>query len=156
MKNQKSIYTPQLAIAGNIMTWKNSAIQLSNISSISTVPFELQAFPVWVLLAFLIGIVLFKVSLIMALLVLAAGIAVVVVWYQKNEELKRQKSLVIQMNSGIIFNFVFRDLYFLDNVFKVLSTIIAEGNTDAKNIKISIQNSTISDNAKILPDFFVS
>ncbi len=156
MKKQNRIYTPQLAIAGNIMSWQNSVIQLSNISSISTVPFELQAFPVWVLLAFLIGMGLFIVSWIMALLVLAVGIVVVGIWYQKNEELKRQRNLVIQMNSGITFNFVFRDLNFLDYVFKVLSTIIAEDNTDVKNIKINIQNSTISDNAKILPDFFVS
>jgi len=62
MKKEKSIITPQLLIDGNIMAWKNSAIQLSNVSSISTVPLELMPFPSWTLLVLLAGLIVFKAS----------------------------------------------------------------------------------------------
>ena len=60
------------------------------------------------------------------------------------------------MNSGKVFTFIFYDKKFLDQVFKVLSSIIAEKRKEGQNIKINISNSNISGDAKILNDLFIS
>ena len=54
------------------------------------------------------------------------------------------------------FTFLFQDQNFLDQVFKVLTTIMAEKDTGTHIIKVNINESTISGNAKILNDLFVS
>lgn len=158
MKNEKEkeIITPQLTIAGNIMAWKDSIIQLSNICSISTVPLGLTPFPIWTLLLFLIGIYIFNVSWMIAIAIVAVVVIFILNWYQKNEKLKKQKNLIILMNSGITFSFLFNDQKFLNQVFGVLSSIIAKGDKETPHIKINITNSEISGNAKILNDLFVS
>ena len=152
MKNEKTINTPQLAITGNIMAWNDSVIQLSSISSISTVPLALTPFPMWTLLLFLGGLASFMTSLIVAIVCIVIGVIVIISWYQKNEEIKLQKNLIILMNSGNTFSFLFKDKTFLNQVFGVLSTIIAENGKEERHVKINISNSTISGNAKILND----
>lgn len=77
MKKEKTIVTPQLFIAGNIMTWKSSALQLSNISSISTVPLELMPFPLWAILMLVLGSVAFAVSVLAAISIIAAAVFVI-------------------------------------------------------------------------------
>lgn len=74
MKKEKTIVTPELSVVGNVMSWKNSVIQLSNISSISTVPLELLPFPTWAIPLILIGTVAFKLSWIAAVVLMASGI----------------------------------------------------------------------------------
>lgn len=156
MKNEKTINTPQLAIAGNIMAWNDSVIQLSNISSISTVPLALTPFPLWIILLLFGGISSFMYSKIMAIVIIVIGLVAIIGWNQKNEEIKQQKNLIILMNSGITFSFLFRDKKFLNEVFGVLSSIIAEHGKEERHVKININNSTISGNAKILNDMFLS
>lgn len=159
MKNEntksKEIRTPELSVAGNVMSWRDTIIQLSNISSLSTVPLELAAFPYWTIIVILVGIFLLQES--MAISFVAFGVAAVVIylWYEKNLELKNQRNLVIMMNSGIVFVICFADKGFLQKVYGVLSTIIAEGNTASKHIKIDINNSVISGEARILNDLIL-
>lgn len=156
MKKEKNIITPQLVIAGNIMAWKDSVLQLSNVSSVSTVPLEPIPFPSWALLALLVGLIIFKASWLAAVAFIAVAVVGILYWYQKNENLKMQKNLIILMNSGMTFSFLFNDQKFLNKVFGVLSSIIAEGGKEERHVKININNSTISGNAKILNDMFVS
>lgn len=156
MKKEKNIITPQLLIAGNIMAWKDSVLQLSNISSVSTVPLEPIPFPIWAILLFLAGLVTFKTSLPIAIVFIAIAVIAVLYWYRKNEDLKTQKNLIVLMNSGITFSFLFDNQKFLNEVFCVLSSIIAEGGKEERHVKINISNSTISGNAKILNDMYVS
>lgn len=156
MKKEKKIITSQLMIVGNIMAWADSALQLSNVSSISTVPLELIPFPLWTLLILLVGIFAFKVSWLPAVAFIAIAIGSILYWHQKNEELKLQRNLLILMNSGITFSFLFRDQQFLEKVFNVLSSIIAEAGKEERQVKININNSTISGNAKVLSDMFIS
>ena len=156
MKNEKTINTPQLAISGNIMAWNDSVIQLSNVSSISTVPLALTPFPIWTLVLLFGGIYSFILSIITGIVLIAIGIIAIISWYQKNEDIKQQKNLIILMNSGITFSFLFRDKKFLNEVFGVLSSIIAEHGKEERHVKININNSTISGNAKILNDMFLS
>ena len=137
------------------MAWKDSVIQLSNISSISTVPLALKQFPLWTLIGIFIGLLLFKFSALTAILFIALSVICIYLWNKQNMELKSQKNLIILMNSGITFSFLFKDEKFLNKVFGVLSSIIAEGNKGSHHVKININNSTISGNANVLNDMFV-
>lgn len=156
MKKEKSIVTSQLLIVGNIMAWKDSVLQLSNVSSVSTVALEPLPFPSWALLALLAGLAMFIFSWVPATIFIVIGMVSILCWYFKNEDLKEQKNLIILMNSGITFSFLFNNQEFLDKVFGVLSSIIAEGGKEERHVEININNSTISGNAKVLNDMFVS
>lgn len=107
MKKEKSIVTPQLLIDVNIMAWKESILQLSNISSVSTVPLEPVPFPSWVPFLLLAGVVASLISWVWVIIFIAIAAAGILIWYQKNEELKMQKNLIILMNSGMTFSFLF-------------------------------------------------
>lgn len=154
MKKEKTIETPELSISGNIMKWENSIIQLSNISSISTVPLSVQAFPWWTIILIVLGMSIFDTSVLIALLMFAISAIIIFSWYQKNKEIKTKKFLVILTNSGISFSFLFNNKKFLDEVLHVLSCIIAEGKTTNHNIKININNSTIT-NSQVLSDLSI-
>ena len=158
LKKEKSIETPQLRIVGNAMAWGESVIQLSNISSVSTVPLELIPFPLGAVITCLIGMALcsFKTVGWIGVVCIIAGGVYLAYWYQENETIKTQKILIVLMNSGKVFTFIFYDKKFLDQVFKVLSSIIAEKRKEGQNIKINISNSNISGDAKILNDLFIS
>lgn len=112
-KNEKSIETPQFFIKGNIMTWEGNMLQLSNVSSISTTGLEQLPFPKWTLIVFLAGLFLFSVSWIVALVCIAVGGLCIYYWYTQNQKRQSTINLVIFMNSGISFQFLFRDKPFL-------------------------------------------
>lgn len=155
MKKEATINTPELSIVGNAMAWKNSVIFLSNISSISTIPLESLPFPLWALgisvagLICLIGIDDF--ALIGACLLLFGGFFIAS-WYLKNNDLKSQRKLIILTNAGVTYSFVFNNMAFLDQVYAVLISLIAENKKEVSKIKINIQNSQISGNARVLND----
>lgn len=102
-KNEKNqnIDTPELSINGNIMSWHGSAIQLSNISSISTVELPLVPFPKWILLAFLAGAVLFK-PIRIALCCLTAAVLYILYWHHQNMVIKKARKLMIYERRGSI------------------------------------------------------
>lgn len=155
MKKEKTISTPELLVYGNIMSWNESMIQLSNISSISTVKVKTDPFPLWTLLFFVIGIFAFKFLWLFAIPFIAISVLYIFSWYTKYETLKEQRNLVILMNSGITINFIFEDQDFLKKVFSVIKSIISQEEKNEATIKINIFNSTISGNAKILNDLSV-
>ncbi len=155
MKKNQNIDTPELSINGNIMTWQGSAIQLSNISSITAVELPLIPFPKWILLAFLPGAVLFKHVRIAALLCVAAAALYLLYWHHQNTVIKNAGKLLILMNAGATFSFYFRDNRFLNRVVSVLLAIIAEGIKEERNVKINMNHCTISGNAKVLNDIAV-
>lgn len=59
------------------------------------------------------------------------------------------------MNSGKVFIIGFKDKEFLEKVYGVLSSIIAEGNESSEHIRININNSTISGEAHVLNDLIL-
>lgn len=152
MKKEATINTPELSIVGNAMAWKNSVIFLSNISSISTIPLETIPFPMWALGIFIIGLIcLFKFALVGFGLLLLGGMGIAG-WFFENNEAQSQRKLIILTNGGVTYSFIFRNLQFLDEVYGVLISLIAENKKEVKNIKIDIQNSQISGNAQVLND----
>ena len=152
MKKEATINTPELSIVGNAMAWKNSVIFLSNISSISTIPLESIPFPMWALAIFILGLIcLFKFTLIGFGLLLLGGMGIAG-WFFENNEAQSQRKLIILTNAGVTYSFIFRDLEFLDKVYAVLISSMAENRRAGQNIKINIKNSQISGNAQILND----
>lgn len=154
-KKESEIKTAELSVAGNVMSWHNTIIQLSNISSLSTVSLELKKFPFWTIVALLIGLIFLKYQMLIAIIAFGLAGVVIYLWYRENERLKSQKNLIIMMNSGKTFIICFEDKQFLKKVYAVLCTIIAERNHSSKHIKININNSTISGEANVLNDLIL-
>lgn len=152
---KKEINTPELSIAGNVMAWKNTIIQLSNISSLSTVALDPLKFPFWTILVILGGFVIISESVGITFLIWIIAAAIIYFWYKKNQELAKQTNLIIMMNSGKIFVIGFKDKAFLEKVYGLLSSIIAEGNNPSEHIRININNSTISGEAHVLNDLIL-
>lgn len=81
-----------------------------------------------------------------------AGLLWVGIWYKNREEMKNKTLLTLAMNSGMQLPIVISDLNFLDKVLRVLEAVMKQGSIGTQNITISISNSQIGGNAKILND----
>lgn len=138
------------------MVWKDSMLQLSNISSVSAVALQPVPFPVWTLLVLLLGIFMFSVKVVLAIAMIIIAVFFILLWVKNNSDISKKKKLIIRMNSGKVCSFLYNDKKFLDQVFNVLGAIISEAGKEERNIKIDINNSTISGNAKILNDMNVA
>lgn len=156
MKKEKTIETQELLITGNIMSWKGTMLQLSNVSCISTKPLEEDEFPKFSILLLLIGFWLFKSNFILSILFLASGGIWVYVWYQENQIKISQSILNICMNSGVNLQFLFKDRNFLEEVLHVLEKIILEGGVGEQNVSINISRCDFSGNAQVLNDLKLS
>lgn len=156
MDTKNSIETKQLLIRGNIMSWDNTMIQLSNVSCLSTAVLEEIPFPKYAILLILAGIILFKFNVLVSLLVIAAGGGWIYTWYNTNRKRSLQTVLSINLNSGLNFRLLFGNRGFLDDVLKVLSKIITEGGIGDQNLSIDIYGCEFSGNAQVLNGLNVS
>jgi len=151
-KGSKVIDTPNLYIEGNIMMWEGNILQLSNVVNISIVPQGLLGFPFWTLFLILVGIGLFQVNILLALISFVITGGVIYFWYKRNKELRTQAHLILNTNSGKEFSFLFGDRAFLKRVFDVLAAIIVDGPSVKGGIDINISNNQIHQGASILKD----
>lgn len=149
---QLVIDTPRLLVKGNIMCWDGTMIQLSNISCISTTPLMQVAFPLISIGFLLIGLLVFKYSWLMSIILLGIGGFWIYNWYRINEERKKNTILNIVMNSGNCLQFVINNRNFLDKVLKVLEEIIIDGGVGKQNVSINIEGCQITGNARVLND----
>lgn len=156
MKKEKTIETQELLITGNIMSWKGTMIQLSNVSCISTEPLAQDEFPKLSILLLLIGFWLFKSNFILSLLFLASGGGWIYLWYPKYQLRSSQTILNICMNAGLNLKFLFKSRSFLDDVLRVLERIILEGGVGEQNVSINISRCNFSGNAQVLNDLNLS
>ena len=120
----KNIETEYLKISGNCMEFKDTVIQLSNISLFSTTDISAAPFPALSIVVILIGLALFNVSVIAALLVLAAGVVWIYLWYSSLQKARELKRLTIVTNSGNTFPIVFIGKTFLSQVINLLTDIV--------------------------------
>lgn len=145
---EKVIETPSLRIRKNIMMWEDTMIQLSNVSYVSASNIAATVFPVWAAIMILAGLLFISRSAAVALVLIALGGLWIYLWYRENEKKRQGAILTIRMNSGHIFQFIFKNKDFLLDVLHVLENIIVDG-TDSQ-VSINISNSTISGNARVL------
>lgn len=149
-KDEKSIKTEQFFIRGNIMTWEGNMLQLSNVSSVSTMGLSDLPFPFLAVIVFLVGLSIFGVSLLLALLFMVVGGGYFYYWYTKNKIRASTINLIILMNSGTSFQFVFQNKSFLMEVLKVLETIICDGGIGNHVISVSISGCEIGGDISVL------
>lgn len=146
---ENSIATERLTIKGNIIMWDRMMIQLSNISSISTKGLSPKPFPIISLLVILIGLILFKMSGVLAVVLVTAGIVWIVWWYNEDQKRREKTNLIIVMNSGSVYVILFNDQNFLQKVLLVLERIIMTGGIGDSNVVINIKDNTFSGNAEL-------
>ena len=83
--------------------------------------------------------------------VIAAGVAWIIVWYQKNNERLLHTYLNIIMNSGDNIRILFTSKIFLENVLTVLGKIIQNGGVgDQQFISINVSGNNFEGNADLL------
>ena len=156
MDTKNSIQTKKLLVKGNIMSWDNTMIQLANVSCLSTTPLEEIPFPKYSILLILVGLVMFKINVLVSLLVLAAAGGWIYTWYNTNRKRSLQTVMSINMNSGMNFNLLFGDKGFLEDVLKVLEKIITEGGIGDHNLSSDRYGCEFSGNSQVLNGLNIS
>ena len=150
VKDEKSIKTTRFYIKGNIMTWDEHMLQLSNVSFISTSNVAALPFPVWTLVLLLGGLFVIPVSLLAGLLSMLLGGVFIFLWYKQNQKRLSTTNLNIGMNSGSYFCISFTDKVFLENVLSVLENIIRDGGIGNNVISVDIKDCKIGGDVDIL------
>ena len=146
----KCIETTNFNVMGNIMTWQGMALQLSNVSYITTRGLEQLKFPWYALIMIAIGIGLFRASFIVSIILLICGGGIIYWWYREMKRRSQSIVLTMHMNSGDKLSLLFTDQSFLTKVLHVLEKIIAEGGIGENKISIDLSGSNISGDAQIL------
>lgn len=152
MEKEKSIETKQLLIKGNIMSWEEMMIQLSNVSCVSVSELNTIRFPLLALVFVVIGIALIQAEPTLGIAALAVGLGWIIWWANANEKRKASKKLNILVNSGHTFQIVFSDRDFLKRILEILEVIIREGGIGNNSISINVKDCTIGGDAQILND----
>ncbi len=116
--NNREIDTDSLKIYGNCLEFKDTVIQLSNVSLVANSLPTVPKFPLWSIAALLLGFACLFANegaiKIFGLFLLCAGGCVIYMWNQRAEREKQLKTLVIATNSGQIFSILFEQGEFLD------------------------------------------
>lgn len=151
--SRKQVETPEIVIKGNIMTWENTMLQLSNVSSISTAK-DNPVFPTMSVVIMLLGVFLassFKYVAILqtiGVILLICGISLVLTYIVAIVDKKIYLSVI--MNSGVCYNLVVKDEKFLKSMLETLEQIIIDGGVGNRIYTINIQNSTLDGNVSIM------
>lgn len=142
----KSIETPELIVKGNIMTWGNTMIQLSNVSSVFTVQ-ETPKFPssslVEIVVGFIFCFIFSRVSFMITLGILLIFLGAITLAFYFIAVSNNKFRLCIIMNSGSRYDLVVGNKNFLSQMLIVLEQIIIDGGVGNRSITIDIKNSNI-------------
>ncbi len=150
-KANREIHVGALKIHGNSIEFGDTVVQLSNVSLVSTEDVEHSAFPIWVLLGVLAGIVLLSVNFWIGILcVLVCGI-ILYGWYREVQQAKASKRLVIVTNAGKRFPIVFQDEGFLKNVLETIKELIANPE-EASDVVFNISTSKMEIKKAVFKD----
>ena len=150
----KVIETQNFSIRGHLLRWYDTAIQISNISMISTAPLPTPRFPLWTLAGAVIGMVLlsqesyysdFSTFQVIGMGVLTVCVIAIIAWATVVQDAKEKKYLHIFLNSGYVYSFVFRDQDFLKQVLQLLADIIETGTTPNMNFNVNIHDCNVTD-----------
>ena len=109
--SNREINTDSLKIYGNCLEFKDTVIQLSNVSLVANNPLTLPKFPLWTIAALLLGFAFLFVEegavKFFGVVLLCVGGFFIYTWNQQMEREKQLKKLVIATNSGQTFSILF-------------------------------------------------
>ena len=148
-KKAKQVNTPSFSIVGHLLRWEDTIIQIDNISMISIASFQQAPFPLWSIVLILVGLLLIRYSIFVALLCLAGGGLLIWFWNIDVQKTQNYKYLNIQLNSGRVFSLLFESDMFLKQVLDVFANIFEDDNLAGKNIYIDIKNCRIDDHSNV-------
>lgn len=148
-KKAKQVNTPSFSIVGHLLRWEDTIIQIDNISMISIASFQQAPFPRWSIVLILVGLLLIRYSIFVALLCLAGGGLLIWFWNIDVQKTQNYKYLNIQLNSGRVFSLLFESDMFLKQVLDVFANIFEDDNLAGKNIYIDIKNCRIDDHSNV-------
>lgn len=144
------INTSAIFIEKNMMMWNNhTMIQLSNISYLSAEELPPAIFPIWALIAIVIGLIMMPFGEGLAafgIMLWAVSGVWLYLWYKDAQKRENGAILHIKMNSGTTLNFEFESKYFLQSVAEKIQEIMINGGTNEK-VEINIVNSVIRDSS---------
>ncbi|MBC2163074.1 hypothetical protein HCB29_08255 [Listeria booriae] len=163
--SRNEILTDDLVIKDNLIKFKDSSIQLSNISYLIA---GMNKFRIPMMLILTIIIALIVVRFIPFLGVILLGIAALYIWYLYNEYQKSRLYLTFFLNSGQAYHVFFVEESFLNDARQVIETsminrhqsysinikeqkIIEGDNHEFKgdNIHVNSHNSTVDSSVKM-------
>lgn len=151
--NNREIDTDSLKIYGNCLELKDTIIQLSNVSLISNNSLVPPQFPTWAIGTLIFGLLClfldFGAIKVIGLFLIVGGGCAIYMWYQRAEQEKQIKKLVIATNSGQTFSILFNQGAFLDRVIIALKEIIAHPGHHS-DIIINIKDNTIAPGGSII------
>lgn len=151
--NNREINTDSLKIYGNCLEFKDTIVQLSNVSLIANNPIVTTQFPRWTLVGMLLGFAClflkFGAAIVLGLLAIGVCGYVICAWYARVEREKQIKKLVIATNSGQSFSILFEKGDFLDSVVNALTEIIAHPDHHS-DIIINIKDNTIAPGGRVI------
>ena len=151
--NSREIDTDSLKIYGNCLEFKDTVIQLSNVSLVANNPIAPPQFPIWAAAALIVGLLFLFVDIgvirVLGLILIVGGGYVAYAWYQRSERDKTLKRLVIATNSGQTFFILFNQSEFLNKVIDTLKEIIAHPGHHS-DIIINIKDNTIGPGGSVI------
>lgn len=151
--NNREIDTDSLKIYGNCLEFKDTVIQLSNVSLVSNNSLVPPKLPTWTIAALILGLLCLFVDngaiKVFGLLLIVGGGCAIYMWYQRAEREKQIKKLVIATNSGQTFSILFNQGQFLDKVIVALKEIIAHPGHHS-DIIINIKDNTIAPGGTVI------
>ena len=147
--DKKEIETEYLKIKGNLISWENTIIQISNIAMISTTDLNKAPFPIWVLAIILVGVICSESIIAFSVILwLIAGIWLFL-WYNTRKKQESLKKLNFVLNSGMTFTLIFNDKLFLSHVVDILTSLL-ESSERNMNITFDIKDNKFYDNSSVV------
>ena len=153
LNNPKNIETDFLKIRGNCLEFKDTIIQLSNISLFSSADIAPDKFPIWSIVLILIGIVLLKSILALAVILIVIGGSWIYYWYSSVQEEKKMTRLTIVTNYGNVFPIIFHEKRFMSKVTTTMKDIIREP-VHERNITINVKECSFFDDSSVVKDLY--
>lgn len=134
-KNKK-IVAPTLTIQDNILQYRESIVQMSNISRCEITLEPAIAYPHWLFGGVILGIILLLMKWFIPGLILILICSVVLYYiYKKNNNLETY--LLVELNSGSILLFSSYDKYFLSDAQEAMLKCFNKNNKETYIISLS-------------------
>lgn len=154
-KNTRAVKTEKFTVEGHLLKWKDTAIQISNISMVTIGNSRPPRLPAWAIPASSIGLILLlfggskygnglttvqEIGLLCAVI----GWAAIGFWIYITNEINKHKHLHFLLNNGITYSIEFTDFAFLQKVMCVFEDIFRNGVSGGTYYYFDLKNSDIS------------
>lgn len=146
----KVVEAQEFSIRGHLLRWYDTAIQISNISMVSTADLPIPRFPYASPIIAIAGMAMaadeYSALQGIGFLLVVLGIAWAVWWCVKYNDAHGKKYLNISLNSGFTYSFYFSNQDFMRQVLQVFANIFESGTTGNKTVNINTQIGEIREN----------